>query len=746
MSDFTYVSYVVPPGDADFSRITDLSLITVAGVDHLYSTTRYDGVLRHWDINGDQIEVAQDLGFGGSLQLGGVGGLAHVTSSASKRLLTGGHDDAPLQLVQVNVDGSFGTANPLTDLPAIFGGFQHGQTVTLADGTQTVYGAIAGANGIGQIHFAADSTYLGHTNPADTISAQTLQITASTQAEMGDQTYFMTVSATQNAVTTWAVGVDGSLNATHTIAANDGLWISAPTVLQVASVGDATYVLLGAAGSGNISVMELGPDGSLTMRDHVMDTLDTRFGGITSLEVVANANKTYVIAGGADDGVSIFVLLAGGLLVPRAHIEDTVDVGLDNISAISVRAQTNGLDIFVASSSEYGLSQLHYDTGLAGLTMTATLAGGLLIGSAGSDILQGHLGDDLINAGAGNDIIRDGEGSDVMTGGIGADLFILTADDVADTITDFTIGEDKIDLSLWPMLRDISQLSIRIRSDGMEITYGPETLIVQSANGAPIDYRDLTTADLIGASRLLIGLEPGYPGPATPLPVIGPAPDAPPEFQGGPNSMLTPLEIIAAGNVDALRIALGAPSDFGQKPSDGQVIIGRNGADQLNGGNGFDVILAGGGNDSVWAGAGDDAIFGRDGDDTLAGEDGADTIMGGDGNDTIMGGNGQDLLQGGNGDDVLIGNAGDDVLIGGIGADTFVFSAGTDHINDFTQGIDHIVLDPVLWTGLTSAEDVLFVYGSFLEGRGTVDFGDGNVLLIDGIINYATFADNISLF
>ena len=52
---------------------------------------------------------------------------------------------------------------------------------------------------------------------------------------------------------------------------------------------------------------------------------------------------------------------------------------------------------------------------------------------------------------AGNDILSGGTGNDTLTGGAGADTFIFTALDVktytTDTITDFTRGMDKIDLS-----------------------------------------------------------------------------------------------------------------------------------------------------------------------------------------------------------------------------------------------------------------------------------------------------------
>lgn len=73
----------------------------------------------------------------------------------------------------------------------------------------------------------------------------------------------------------------------------------------------------------------------------------------------------------------------------------------------------------------------------------------VLIGGTGSDILFGHLDNDVLVGGAGNDWMHGGAGNDTMTGGAGTDTFVY--DNVSaigfDIITDFVIGEDKIDVS-----------------------------------------------------------------------------------------------------------------------------------------------------------------------------------------------------------------------------------------------------------------------------------------------------------
>lgn len=106
----------------------------------------------------------------------------------------------------------------------------------------------------------------------------------------------------------------------------------------------------------------------------------------------------------------------------------------------------------------------------------------------------------------------------------------------------------------------------------------------------------------------------------------------------------------------------------------------------------------------VMTGQGGEVLIGGDGDDTIDGAQGRDAIFGTGGDDELIGGNspdalfgdaGDDTLDGGRGNDELTGGIGDDVLTGGQGNDTFVFTSpddGTDSILDFNSARDQIAL------------------------------------------------------
>ena len=720
MPGITEIDFLASGDSLSHSRITTLEVLATDSGHALYSATRHDGLLQHWVLTPTGLDLGDQVGFDGGLTAGGTGTIVAFATEDGNQLLSGGGSGGHLQTVQVLADGGLAMPEALDGLPDVFRTFQH--TATYADGdTLYIYGGLAAQAGVGRLAFDVDGNLSGHAILADPTVETMAQITASTVVSSGGQTFFVTASVAQNGLAVREITGSGDLGMPAIFGSDEGLWIDAPSAMEGVEIGGRAFVILGAAGSDSLSVVEVGTTEGAILRDHVMDTRETRFGGVTAIEIVEKDGKVYVIAGGADDGVSVFVLLEGGTLVHRAAFEDTDEISLNNVSAIASHPTlvAHGLDFFVASSSEAGVTHLRHETGTPGISAAAPSAGGVLTGTAGFDILYGQEGDDILSGAAGGDILQDGAGADVLAGGAGRDVFVMSADGEMDTITDFTVGEDRIDLSLWPLLRDISQLTISLRSDGMEIRYGDEVLVVQSSDNAPIDYRLLESGDLIGASRLSSSIEPGFAGPPTPVPDLsGQGQATPPEAAYMP---MLAHDLIAKGVLADLSDALG-------RPKQGPVVESGHAGQLTLGTTGGDLIVAMDGNDTVNAGLGDDLVFGGNGDDRLLGGEGADHLLGG------------------NGDDVLEGGAGDDVMTGGGGTDKFVFFAGNDTITDFTLGVDEIQLDARLWTGLTSVNDLLFVYAS-TDAQGTsITFDTGDVLQLPDIFDLDGLAQDIALF
>jgi Ca2+-binding RTX toxin-like protein len=101
-------------------------------------------------------------------------------------------------------------------------------------------------------------------------------------------------------------------------------------------------------------------------------------------------------------------------------------------------------------------------------------------------------------------------------------------------------------------------------------------------------------------------------------------------------------------------------------------------ASALKGSYGDDTLTVSEGEGLVFGGWGDDTIVGGPNGDTVYGEKGNDTIQGRAGNDYILGGPGNDTLRGEGGSDLIYGNEGRDVLFGGVGHDRLFGGLGND--------------------------------------------------------------------
>jgi Ca2+-binding RTX toxin-like protein len=142
------------------------------------------------------------------------------------------------------------------------------------------------------------------------------------------------------------------------------------------------------------------------------------------------------------------------------------DFGTVIVSSGGIVEGTDGRDILIATGGDSTLLGSWGDDTLVGGSGNDSLEGGrislfnhpdsnLMMGGTGNDTLRGHFGNDTLLGEDGNDVLIGSAGTNTLTGGAGADLFVFGHGAPAtafrqigqDTITDFTQGEDRIDLS-----------------------------------------------------------------------------------------------------------------------------------------------------------------------------------------------------------------------------------------------------------------------------------------------------------
>lgn len=141
--------------------------------------------------------------------------------------------------------------------------------------------------------------------------------------------------------------------------------------------------------------------------------------------------------------------------------------GSDTVSYANGVGGTTGVRVSLAVSTAQatggsGSDKLISIEKLIGSKYNDTLTGNSLAnnlsGSSGNDVLKGVAGNDALNGGSGDDLLVGGTGLDQLTGGSGKDRFDFNSigeslensrvrGNGPDVITDFTRGQDKIDLS-----------------------------------------------------------------------------------------------------------------------------------------------------------------------------------------------------------------------------------------------------------------------------------------------------------
>lgn len=601
--------------------------------------------------------------------------LALLETSAGPQLVVAGNSDGCLTAYEIGSGGLIGTCG---DLPGLSG--TNSAVLDLDQwGSDTLFLAQAGSGSIRAYSLDAGNTLTQQFSMTDPGAVYADSVFALETVTLEGVDYLLGASVTEHGVTAYRIAENG-LIATGNLGRSEGIGIMTPTALETVMIGGRCFLLVGSAPgdgsgqSGAITVMELRADGSLAPTDHVIDTLNTRFGTIQSLDVIEAGGITYVIAAGGDDGITVFVMMPNGRLQLIDVLADAHDSGLENVSAIAAFHGDTQLHLFVSSEISAGVTELRLDTSANGSVLVAGATGGLLSGTADDDIMQGAAGEDRLEGGGGNDILEDGAGQDTLSGGAGRDIFVLRSDGDTDLITDFEPGRDRLDLSDWPFLYDPAQLTVIPTADGAIVIWRAETLVIKTLNGMSLTATDIRAAIL-------------------------PAPDRTPALA----SLIAEAGEVVVGTAGADLIEAG-PVDhtvFGLGGHD--TIEGGLGNDRVEGGDGFDLVRGGGGHDTLfggnladnlfgdggddilWGGTGTDRLFGGEGNDRLDGEDGDDVLFGDAGHDTLIGGDGDDRLSGGTGEDHLEGGHGNDHLVGGAGFDTLFGGEGNDYLDGGAQ-------------------------------------------------------------
>jgi Ca2+-binding RTX toxin-like protein len=182
--------------------------------------------------------------------------------------------------------------------------------------------------------------------------------------------------------------------------------------------------------------------------DTLTSAADMTSGSFTGFEKLSITDTHTFTASQLSGYTAVVETIGGSIDVSSA---DAIDTATIDMSGLTFQTATDDIDIDFRDIDESVLLSTQ------GITYTGANAVDTVTGSANADTISGNGGADIISAGDGDDVISGGDGADqltggddddTLTGGDGADTFFFSAigSNGSDTITDFTVADDDLDL------------------------------------------------------------------------------------------------------------------------------------------------------------------------------------------------------------------------------------------------------------------------------------------------------------
>lgn len=534
----TLVDEMLDSGALSLKAASSITAHEIAGTTYLFVGSGMTDGIQVLSVASDGSMTAVDQVFDdATLAIAGANSLTVTEIAGNSYLIVGSYNDHGVQVFSIASDGSLTDAGQVYDDSTLALLSTSSVTTMEISGTTYLFTTGYADDGVQVFSVGSDGSLTDAGQVYDDTSLLIDSARDTVIKEIGGTPYLFVAGRGDHGVQVFSVASDGSLTATSQISDDTSLALNRPIDIKLEEIGGETYLFVVGKDDNGVQVLSVASDGSLTDAGQVVDDATLFLDGArdTSFGVVNNNPYLFVASGNPEKGVHTFSveptitgtsatdILSGTDVNEKLlgldgndHLSghggaDTLDGGSGNDTAYYTTSSA-GINIDLALSTASGgdaegdilisienITASNYaDTIVAGgsdngvfrgLAGDDTLHGGsgrnILHGEANNDLLIAYNGDDELYGGTGNDTLDGGFGDDVLTGDTGSDVFVFAADWGADKITDFSNGDDLIDLS-----------STSLQFADLTITQFNADTIITVASGDSIILENFTATNI----------------------------------------------------------------------------------------------------------------------------------------------------------------------------------------------------------------------------------------------------------
>jgi Ca2+-binding RTX toxin-like protein len=178
-----------------------------------------------------------------------------------------------------------------------------------------------------------------------------------TSADVGGTTYVFVAGATDDGISVFSLGLDGSLTSVANVTDGGALNLDGISGLSTITSDGNTYLIAAGAGDNGLSVFRVGVNGALTSVNNTADGGALNLGGVSRVATATVGGVAYAFAAGTnDDGISVFRVQGDGALTSVANLADSVSIELDGVKGLATAVIGGNTFLFAAGGVDDGVS------------------------------------------------------------------------------------------------------------------------------------------------------------------------------------------------------------------------------------------------------------------------------------------------------------------------------------------------------------------------------------------------------